>query len=195
MPLTLAPKTNHATRVSDVEMLELRRSTACMVVLDRMLRVVSADAQAYELLAEFDPDGCLPADLDRDLASWVGAGTPGAQATFVTTEGLFARAMILEGEAPAIGLFLERVRLRESLDDAALRYSLSGRERQVVRSILDGSSSGEISLELGISEHTVGDYLKRIFAKTGARSRSELVAKVLGWRAGARRPSLRRIAQ
>ncbi len=187
---------NVVTRLSGVDAgLTMRRATCCMLVLDRNLRILSADEQAEKLLLEMDADGCIPAELNRELTRWVSAGMPATAATFATTQGLLARALVLAGESPAIGLLLERTRSRESLEEASRRYRLSGREREVSRHIIDGNSSGEISLELGISEYTVADYLKRIFVKTGARSRSELVAMLLGWRSGAQPTTLRRIAQ
>jgi DNA-binding CsgD family transcriptional regulator len=166
-----------------------------MLILDQALRILSSDRQAKQILNGLTADGCLPTEIHQKLNDWISAGMPASETTFVTTQGLLARALVLAGESPAIGLLLEATRSRESLEDASQRYRLSGREREVSRHIIDGNSSGEISLELGISEYTVADYLKRIFAKTGARSRSELVAMLLGWRPSAQPMSLRRISQ
>jgi DNA-binding NarL/FixJ family response regulator len=52
---------------------------------------------------------------------------------------------------------------------------LSDRERDVLRGILEGLSNKEISLRLGISESTVKASLQQLFARTGVRSRSQLV--------------------
>ena len=52
---------------------------------------------------------------------------------------------------------------------------LSKREESVVRLVADGLTNREISNQLGLSEHTVRNYLFRIFDKLGVSTRVELV--------------------
>ena len=52
---------------------------------------------------------------------------------------------------------------------------LTPREREVVRLVADGMRNQEIALHLNLSEHTVRNYLIRIFDKLGISSRVELV--------------------
>lgn len=52
---------------------------------------------------------------------------------------------------------------------------ISDREREVLRGILEGLSNKEISSKLGISEGTVKAALQQLFARTGVRTRSQLV--------------------
>jgi DNA-binding NarL/FixJ family response regulator len=52
---------------------------------------------------------------------------------------------------------------------------LSTREEDVVRLVADGLSNRDIAHELTLSEHTVKNYLFRIFDKLGVSSRVELV--------------------
>lgn len=52
---------------------------------------------------------------------------------------------------------------------------LSGREQDVVRFVAEGLSNREIARTLGLSEHTVKNYMFRIFNKLGVSTRVELV--------------------
>jgi DNA-binding CsgD family transcriptional regulator len=57
-------------------------------------------------------------------------------------------------------------------------YGLTEREQQVTQLVLQGNSTAEIAERLVVSAHTVQQHLKRIFDKTGVRSRRDLVGKV-----------------
>jgi DNA-binding CsgD family transcriptional regulator len=61
----------------------------------------------------------------------------------------------------------------------ALADGLSERESQVTRLCMQGLSTRQLARALASSPHTVQDHLKSIFAKTGVRSRSELVGQIL----------------
>jgi DNA-binding CsgD family transcriptional regulator len=53
---------------------------------------------------------------------------------------------------------------------------LSPRERQVLVLLLGGDSRKEVAHKLRLSEHTVGDYLKKIYKHFAVSSRAELLA-------------------
>ena len=55
-------------------------------------------------------------------------------------------------------------------------HGLSARERQVAELLMLGPPTDAIAARLHISPHTLHDHVKSIFAKVGARSRSELMA-------------------
>jgi DNA-binding NarL/FixJ family response regulator len=59
--------------------------------------------------------------------------------------------------------------------DAKGTELLSRREREVVRCVAEGLSNREIAQRLGLTEHTVKNYLFRIFDKLGVSKRVEVV--------------------
>jgi DNA-binding NarL/FixJ family response regulator len=61
------------------------------------------------------------------------------------------------------------------LQDAHGIDLLSKREEDVVRLVAQGLMNREISVQLGLSEHTVRNYLFRVFDKLGVSTRVELV--------------------
>lgn len=54
---------------------------------------------------------------------------------------------------------------------------LSPRQRQVLLDLLLGASEKQIAQRLGLSPHTVHDYVKALHARFGARSRADLIAR------------------
>jgi two-component system, NarL family, nitrate/nitrite response regulator NarL len=76
--------------------------------------------------------------------------------------------------------------LRESepmrLVDSGGEAILSKREQDVVRCVAEGQSNREIASSLGLTEHTVKNYLFRIFDKLGVSSRVEVVLYVYRFR-------------
>jgi DNA-binding NarL/FixJ family response regulator len=61
------------------------------------------------------------------------------------------------------------------LQDARGANMLSKREEDVVRRVADGMTNREISRELRLSEHTIRNYLFRVYEKLGISNRVELV--------------------
>ncbi len=56
---------------------------------------------------------------------------------------------------------------------------LSKREMEVVRSVAQGLTNREIAQQLGLSQHTIKNYLFRLFDKLGVSSRVELLSMTL----------------
>jgi DNA-binding CsgD family transcriptional regulator len=80
----------------------------------------------------------------------------------------------------AVSVVVEGAAAAEVAELTMLAHGLSGREQQVVRQLINGTSSAHLAANLRISRYTVQDHLKSIFHKFGVRSRAELVARVLG---------------
>lgn len=57
-------------------------------------------------------------------------------------------------------------------------YGLSPREQEVCREVIGGYPTADIASHLFVTRNTVQDHLKSVFAKTGVRSRGELVARL-----------------
>ncbi|MDX6689599.1 MAG: hypothetical protein QOG15_1056 [Solirubrobacteraceae bacterium] len=85
----------------------------------------------------------------------------------LVTDGARRVAVIVEPAHPA--------RISPLLMSA---YGLTEREQDVTRLVLQGDSTAQIAEALVVSPHTVQQHLKRIFEKTGVRSRRDLVGKV-----------------
>lgn len=59
--------------------------------------------------------------------------------------------------------------------EAPTQDNLSERERDVLRAVFEGLSNKEIGQRLGVSEGSVKAALQQLFARTGVRTRSQLV--------------------
>jgi len=66
---------------------------------------------------------------------------------------------------------------------------LTKREQTLVQLVTEGRSNKDISRELNLSEHTVRNYLFRIFNKLGTSSRLELALYALNQRQSVREPA------
>lgn len=79
-------------------------------------------------------------------------------------------------------VFIEQRYLQTLIESAAhqtTRPKLTPREREVMRLLLEGRTNKEIGAELHVSESAVKASLQQLFAKTGVRTRSQLVRVAL----------------
>jgi len=152
-----------------------------LILLDKNLKIIAADQAAIELAS----NGLqLGASLLDQLKSVFAEVTPEvarrSQPTF-TMGPVLLRVTWVEGAAHSYyAVFVElRVQL-DNLRDAMDRYALTKREIEVLALIIRGNRGSEIARALCISPATVNDHFKSLRRKTGARSRSEMLIKILG---------------
>jgi DNA-binding NarL/FixJ family response regulator len=133
---------------------------------DSGLRVLESVARrtAVVILTAYDYPEYVRAALDAGAAGFVAKGA--ATAELVSTIRRAAAGALSFSSRP---------------DEATMR--LSAREVDVVRLVTDGLSNDEIGRRLGITTKAVEGHLGRVFARTGARSRTELAVRAVreGW--------------
>ena len=72
-----------------------------------------------------------------------------------------------------------RESIRRHADIRARFLTLSGREKEVLQSLVDGNSYKMVAAEMGISVDTVRSHIRNIYDKLHVNSKSEAVAKAL----------------
>lgn len=166
-----------------------------IVTLDADGAVQSMSDTAETLLAELctntidaGPHHQLPGDayMVATMARARAAGQPGpppvtrvrgVSGRWLTLRGDFTRTGA--GDVGGIVLVIEPARASEIMPLVVSAYGLTHREQEVLVELTSGRPSGEIATRLFISEHTVRDHVKSILAKTGTRSRGELLNLIL----------------
>jgi DNA-binding NarL/FixJ family response regulator len=97
----------------------------------------------------------------------------------------FRRALAGELVLPVAELptLVDRVwQARARRTEHALLSTLTGREREILCALAEGSTTGEIAIDLGISPATVQTHVKNVLCKLGVHSKVEAVGTA--WRAG-----------
>jgi DNA-binding NarL/FixJ family response regulator len=79
-----------------------------------------------------------------------------------------------------LAVTIERTGPRERLGLFCRAHDLTERESAVLRCLADGEDTRAVAARLHLSEFTVQDHLKSVFAKTGVRSRRVLLARAAG---------------
>ncbi|HKD99321.1 MAG TPA: helix-turn-helix transcriptional regulator [Micromonosporaceae bacterium] len=85
-----------------------------------------------------------------------------------------------DGDRRDIAVTIEECAPARRVDMFSRAFGLSVREGQLVGHLAGGADTREVARLMHLSDHTVQDHLKSIFAKTGAHSRRELLARALG---------------
>jgi DNA-binding CsgD family transcriptional regulator len=94
---------------------------------------------------------------------------------------LRAARIVETDEADAdIAVTLEPTTTNERMALFSLAHGLSKREAEIVAACARGTGTRGLAQELFVSENTIQDHFKSIFAKTGTRTRGELLAIARG---------------
>lgn len=139
---------------------------------------VVATTEAAESLLDTLGEGDRVPSVIRALLAKLGA-TEEASATLTGSAGPISfHATRLKGDVEEIAVVVERPRPVVLAELIMRAHQLTERERQVTELVLRGRSTTQIATELEISEYTVQDHLKSIFAKVGVVTRGELTAAI-----------------
>jgi DNA-binding CsgD family transcriptional regulator len=120
------------------------------------------------------------------LAVEAGVDTHQPSARVHLSDGVWVtmRAARLGDAEPAnnrdIAVTIEATSHAARVDVFSRAFGLSPREGELFLHVIAGADTKEIARRMYLSEHTVQDHLKSIFAKTSSRSRRELVSRALG---------------
>ncbi len=79
-----------------------------------------------------------------------------------------------------IAVTIEATSPAERTDVFVRAFGMSAREAELLRHLVTGSDTRHIAQRMFLSEHTVQDHLKSIFAKSGTRNRRTLLARAAG---------------
>jgi DNA-binding CsgD family transcriptional regulator len=158
-----------------------------VVVLDPDLQLrTRTDAAADALLRLNPPDEPMqpiPASAYNVGAalvaqeSGVPVGEPWSRVHLGGGTWVTARASRL-GEDVAVSI--EPSTPAERVDLVARSAGLSVRETEVLAALVAGLTSPQMAARMNLSEHTVNDHVKAVLARTGARNRQQLLARILG---------------
>lgn len=153
-------------------------------------RTISATASAWTLLRQLDPvhvdEGAIISAAAARLSAPDRAGQHAISLRSLARgiDGGWIQLDANRLDAPAgeasIAITVQPA-APEAVTELLMRaYTLTTRERQVLRLALAGATTADIGAELFLSRHTVSDHLKSIFTKTGAHSRQELALRLSG---------------
>ena len=150
-----------------------------VIVLDRMLRMHSATAEAQYWLSELGPNGELPVAV-RALAARMQHDQATTRLKIRTRNGDW-----LELQASALGDDGQLVVVIEPVTPAQLGslllelHGLTPAQQRVTELVLRGYSTRQIVEQLCLSPHTVQEHVRAAFDKVGVGSRRELVSVLL----------------
>lgn len=114
----------------------------------------------------------------------VDANPPRARVHLADGLWLTVRAARLGGSTGAadsdIAVTVEESSPTERVELFSRAFALSARERELLTRLASGLDTRHLAAAMHLSEHTIQDHLKSVFAKTSTHSRRSLLARALG---------------
>ena len=201
-PLTKALRRSQARTFIESAMPQRHQAGPVVLTLDDDLRITgrTAASQAWlNVLLPPEPDErAIPASVYNVAAQLIaaeeGVDTHPASTRTHLADGFWltlraARLSASEQEpgaapsgAAALVVTIEEASAVERLKLFGRVFGLSAREHQLLGLLATGSDTRAMAREMSLSEHTIQDHLKSIFAKTGARDRVTVLSRALGTR-------------
>ena len=144
-------------------------------------RILAAGERARAILhdwfGERQQSALLPAEVEAWRSAARGSVTPPRLDLRRPGRRLGLRLVTAEGED--VILLAERREESPSVELLARRLPISRREADVLSRLAGGRMNAGIAYDLGISPHTVGRHVERIYAKLGVHNRAEATAAAL----------------
>lgn len=172
----------------------LQPSGPVMLLLSPDLKVLGQTPESMEYLRQLVPpdDDRLPVPAAaynvgaQLLANEAGVDDNPPMARVALSDGILltVRAARIGGSGAAvegnIAVTIEASSAADRLDLFGRAFGLSARERELLSHLVGGNDTRDVARLMFLSENTVQDHVKSIFAKTSSRSRRTLLARVLG---------------
>jgi len=161
------------------------RAGPVVLLLDGELRVLGQTSPTKEYLRTLVPTAGEPVPAAaynvaaQLLANEAGVddNPPSARVHLADGRWLTLRAARIGSD---VAMSIEDSSPAERLAVFARAYGLSERESDLLHHLAGGSDTREVAGRMHLSEHTVQDHLKSIFAKTSTRNRRTLLSRAIG---------------
>ncbi len=143
------------------------------MIMSRSGSLLSTTEAAERWQATLEQDDIVPAAITALVSAL--ESQPAVRMTVVGTAGpLVIHGSTAKGIDDAVAVIIEKPRAIDLTPAIVKAHGLTDRERQVTEGVLRGLVTKQIARQLGITEYTVQDHLKAIFAKVGVATRGEL---------------------
>lgn len=167
-----------------------------LLIVDTALKIVASNSEAIQMLAFPDHP-----EKSRDLDTWLSNrirnqlvdsranSSPRFLTEFRSGKRTYVcRSFPLSAEAPGrvaarpvLVIILERkANHANSMVELCERFGLTAREQETVELLLQGLTSKEIGLRMGISPNTVKAFIRLVMVKMKVSTRSGIIGKIVG---------------
>ena len=193
-PVTTALRRSQAQAFTACPARDARRIGPMVLLLSPGLEVRGQTPQSQEYLRILVPPGedrpPIPASAYNVAAQLLAIETGADQnppwARVHLSDGLWmtVSAARIGGTGPAeerdIAVTIEETSPPGRVTLFARAFGLSTRESELLGQLASGTDTRELARRMFLSQHTIQDHLKSIFAKTGTRNRRILLSRALG---------------